>query len=215
VGGAAVSHAGGPRICQALILDDETERRAEMCHALRGHGVACHGVGSLAAAIERLSAADYDMVVCDMVLTDPPGAANPALRGYLAVCYALSRAGSPLVVQASSLRRLVHPGSVLTNWRAGEVVDLVYGSTGIPTGDGHDGGCPWAALRLVAASAPDRRPAAVCELLELPVVRDLEGPADLGSVLGALEDAAFGHGDWNAALAAVRQALFPGASDDT
>jgi len=209
-----MSGPGQPRFSRALILDDEAERRILMREALLDHGVVCDEAGTVEATIRRLSAADYDLVICDMVLSEPPGAANPALRGYLAVCYALSCVPPPVVVQASSMRLLVHPGSVLTNWSTGEVVDLVYGGTGIPIGHSGDGGCPWAALRLAAASAPERRRAAVCELLELPIMRDLEGPAQLGSVLGALEDAAFGTGDWDAALAGVRQVLFPGASND-
>ncbi|HEY7201748.1 MAG TPA: response regulator [Candidatus Dormibacteraeota bacterium] len=206
--------SGQPRFHRALILDDEAERRAMMREALLDHGVACDEAGTVEGTIRRLSAADYDLVVCDMVLSDPPGAANPALRGYLAVCFALSCMPPPVVVQASSLRRLAHVGSVLTNWSAGEVVDLVYGGAGIPISQSDDGGCPWAALRLAAASAPDRRRAAVCELLELPIVRDLEGCDELGPALGALEDAAFGEGDWAVALARVRRAMFPGASDD-
>jgi hypothetical protein len=184
-----------------------------MREALLDHGVASDEAATLAAAIARLSASSYDLVVCDMVLADPPGAANPALRGYLAACFALAQPHAGLVVQASSLRRLVHPGSVLANWRPAEVVDLVYGGAGIPTEQSEDGGCPWAALQVLAHSAPDGRGAAVGALLGLPIVRALVTTTELGPILEAMEDAASGLRDWDAALADARHALFPGAGD--
>jgi hypothetical protein len=193
---------------RALILDDEAERRHQMRDGLLDHGVTCDEAATVAEAIGRLVAATYDLVVCDMILCDPPGAANPALRGYLAACFALTRPGS-LVVQASSLRRWAHPGAVLTNWSVAEVADLVYAGAGIPPRQSTDGGCPWVALQRVTAAPPRQRQDAVQELLELPVVRELESA--LGPALGTLEDAAHGLGDWGIALAATWRALFPGA----
>jgi hypothetical protein len=150
--------------------------------------------------------------VCDLILCDPPEAANPAVRGYLAVCFALALANG-LVVQASAFRRWAHAGAVLTNWRVEEVANLVYGSPGIPGRQSIDGGCPWYALQQATAAPPDGRPAAAARLARLPVVRALETSMALGEPLAELEDAAEGLADWDAAVVAVRRALFPGAGD--
>jgi hypothetical protein len=199
---------GGRR--SALILDDELARRVEMREGLLDHGLASDEAATLEEAILRLAASSYDLVVCDLVLCDPPHAANPALRGYLAVCFALSRPNG-IVVQASALRRWAHPGAALANWRVDEVANLVYGAPGIPGRQSGDGGCPWWALeRAAGAGAGPDRTAAAAEVVQLPIVRELEGSLQLGPVLEALEDAAEGLGDWSAAVAAARFALFPG-----
>jgi len=198
------------RLRTALVLDDEPERQTEMCRGLLDHGVRSVGAATVAEAIRQLASTRYDLVVCDMILCDPPGAANPALRGYLAVCCALSRPGV-VAVQASSLRRLAHPGAVLTNWRVEEVADVVYGWAGIPGHQSEDGGCPWSALEQLPATGSSRRPRAVRELRGLPAVRDLEGPAGLYAALDGLEDAAEGGADWEAAVAIAWRAFFPGS----
>ncbi len=205
------ARAARPR--RALILDDEADRRHEMCEGLLDHGVVGEEAATLGEAISRLATSSYDLVVCDLILCDPPDAANPALRGYLAVCFALARPDVVMVVQASSQRRWVHPGAVLTNWRVEEVANLVYGSPGIPARQRSDGGCPWFALEWVAGAAPARRRDAVERLARLPIVRELEGSLGLGPALAALEDAAEGLEDWPAAVASARCALFPGAGD--
>jgi hypothetical protein len=194
----------------ALILDDETDRRICMREGLLDHGVRCDEASTLGEAIHRLTRASYELVVCDMVLCEPPQAANPAYRGYLAVCYALALAG-PIVVQASAFRRWSHAGAILTNWSVTEVADVVYGFRGIPGHQSADGGCPWSALQQVAAAAPDRRRAEAVRLAGLPIVQELEGSLALGPRLAMLEDAAEGHADWYAAVDDLRHALFPGA----
>ena len=197
---------------RALLLDDEAERRVAMRDGLLDHGVESEGVATLEEAIRRLAVSRYDLVVCDLVLCDPPWAPNPSFRGYLAVCFALHRQAG-VVVQASSLRRLAHPGTVLTNWSVPEVADVLYGSSGIPIYPSTHGGCPWPALRRCAAAAPERRPDVVRELAQLPIVRALETSTAIGEVLGRLEDAAGGVGEWAPAMAAAWGALFPGATD--
>jgi hypothetical protein len=196
----------------ALILDDEAHRRDEMRAGLLEHGVAGDEAATVEEAIGMMSAGSYDLVVCDMVLCDPPGASNPALRGYLAVCFALTRSATRCVVQASSLRRWRHPGAVLTNWKVTEVADVVYGSEGIPGSESWNGGCPWSALESVTAAPRDERVAAVRQLRRLPVVRELTSLAGLGPVVGCLEDAAEGDGEWEPAVAAAWRAFFPGAN---
>lgn len=198
----------GRRPRRALILDDEPERRFEMREGLLQHGVAADEAGTVGETIRRLRSSSYDLVVCDMILCQPPGAANPALRGYLAVCYALTRPGT-VVVQASALRRWAHAGALLTNWRVEEVADLVYGWEGIPVARSGDGGCPWAALRRVTRAGPGQRREAVDELMRLPIVRELD--AELDPSLGALDEAAESGGDWETAVAGAWRALFPGA----
>ncbi len=200
----------GLRLRTALILDDERERRTHMREGLLDHGVKCHEAATLSEAIGRLASSRYDLVVCDMVLCDPPGAANPAFRGYLAVCYALAQRPPGVVVQASSLRRWAHPGSVLANGSVAEVVDLVYGWPGVRAHSESDGGCPWLGLELAAAAAPERRAEAVSSLLRQPVVRELEDTAGLAPVLDVLNDAANGLGEWDQALCHARRTLFPG-----
>jgi len=199
------------RLRRALILDDEPERRTEMRDGLLDHGVVSDEADTVEDAIRKLLTSSYDLAVCDMVLCDPPGAANPALRCYLAVCFAFSPPGPMVVVQASSMRRWAHTGAVLTYWRAEEVADLVYGCTGIPVQDSGDGGCPWAALRRVAAAVPERRDDAIRELLRLPILRELESSDEMGPALAALEDAAGDAGRWESVLAGAWRALFPGA----
>jgi CheY-like chemotaxis protein len=195
----------------ALILDDEADKRVAMREGLADHGVVSDEADTLEEAIRHLASSSYDLVVCDLILCDPPDAANPALRGYLAVCFALARPNA-IVVQASALRRWAHAGAVLTNWKVDEVANLVYGAPGIPGGLSGDGGCPWWALnRAAAARAGPARAAAAADLAQLPIVRELEGSLDLSPALEALEDAAEGVGDWSAAVAAARCALFPGA----
>ena len=198
------------RLHTALIVDDEEERRHDMRDGLREHGVACDEAATVEEAIRRLVSAPYDLVVCDMILCDPPGAANPELRGYLAVCFALSKPGA-LVVQASSLRRWAHAGAVLTNWRADEVAELVYGCAGIPPSRSADGGCPLEALRQVTAATLARRRDAVANLLAVPIVRHLEPVLD--GALAVLEDAAEGRADWQLAVSGAWGALFPGGRD--
>jgi hypothetical protein len=194
---------------RALLLDDEHERRTEMREGLADHGVMCDEVATLEEALRRLVVSTYDLVVCDLVLCDPPEAANPALRGYLAVCFALAHS-TALVVQASSMRRWAHAGALLTNWRVDEVANVVYGSSGIPARQSVDGGCPWSGLLRLAGAAPGERPSAVSDLARLPIVRELESSLELSPMLAALEDAADGTGDWDAALAGIGGALFPG-----
>ena len=201
------------RTRRALILDDEAERRDDMLDGLRRHGVQCEDVATLAEALRRLAVVSYDLVVCDMILSDPPEASNPALRGYLAVCFALARSNA-VVVQASSHRRWFHPGAVLTNFRADEVANVICGHQGIPSRQSVDGGCPWTALARAARAPRERRRAAAAEVVRLPIVRVLEGSLQLGEPLAALEDAAEGVGEWSAAVAAVGQALFPGVVDE-
>jgi hypothetical protein len=203
---------GGLAVRQALVLDDEADRREWMRCGLLDHGVRSDEAATVEQAIRALETRRYDLVVCDIVLCDPPGAANPAPRGYLAVCFALTRPQPPLVVQASSHRRWRHPGAVLTNWQIAEVADVVYGSPGIPDPEGGDGGCLWSALERLASTAPRERPAAAVSLLRLPVVRELEELAGLWPVTSSLEDAAHGESDWDSAVAAARRAFFPGAS---
>lgn len=198
----------------ALIVDDEAERRADMRCGLSEHGLRSDEAATVGEAIHLLSARAYDLVVCDMVLCDPPEAANPAPRGYLVVCFALSRPAAPVVVQASSYRRWRHAGALLTNWAIPEVADVVYGSAGIPAHRSEDGGCPWSALSRLAAAPPAGRPAAVRSLTILPLVQELEGTAGLGPVILSLEDAAEGAGGaggWDRAVEAAWQAFFPGA----
>lgn len=197
----------------ALVLDDEAYRRDTMRSGLLEHGVQSDGVATLEDAIRRLTASSYDLVVCDLVMCDPPGAANPSLRGYLAVCFALARSHARWVVQASSVRRWAHPGALLTNWRVDEVANLIYGDPGIPIDPWSDGGCPWCALQRCAAARPARRAEAARGLSELPIVRALESSEGLDEALGALEDAADGRRDWGAAVSAVGQVLFPGSSN--
>jgi hypothetical protein len=194
-----------------LILDDEADRRACMRDGLLEHGVRSDEASTLEEAIGRLVSSPYDLVVCDMKLCDPPGAANPAARGYLAVCFALVLA-HPIVVQASAYRVLAHPGARLTSWSVPEVANLVYGAPGIPSLQSQDGGCPWSALQQAAAAAPGLRQAAAATLAGLPIVRLLETSLALDAPLGELEDAAEGRGDWDAAVAALRRLLFPGAA---
>jgi CheY-like chemotaxis protein len=201
---------GETRMRSALILDDEVDRRLAMQEGLREHGVASQLAATLEEAIRRLASFSYDLVVCDLILSDPPEAANPALRGYLAACYALAHSRA-VVVQASSMRRWAHPGAVLTNFRVEEVANLVYGSTGIPTWQSDDGGCPWGLLQRAAGAAPDQRRAVAGELAGLPIVLELQSSLQLGPRLDALEDAAEGQGDWGGAVAAVGGVLFPGA----
>ena len=198
---------------RALILDDEAGRRGQMRDGLLDHGVESEEAATLEEAVRRLSIASYDLVVCDVVLCDPPGAANPSVRGYLAVCFALARSDAPWVVHASSYRRRVHPGAILTNWRVEEVANLVYGDRGIPVDLRSDGVCPWSALRHCAAARPPERAAAVAGLARLPILRELGSSSALDDSLAALEDAAGGRGVWSAALESVREVLFPGASD--
>ena len=176
------------------------------------HGITSEEASTLEEAISRLARFPYEIVVCDMVLCDPPDAANPALRGYLAVCAALALSDG-VVIQASSLRRWAHAGALLTNWRVAEVADVVHGSSGIPSHRSVDGGCPWSALEWAATAAPGQRPDAATSLAELPIVRELESSLGLGQPLAALEKAAEGFEDWDAAVTAVRRALFPGAGD--
>lgn len=185
-----------------------------MREGLLDHGVEGEVVTTLREAIGRLAASAYDLVVCDLVLCDPPDAANPALRGYLAVCFALARCEA-LVVQASALRRYVHPGAVLTNFQVNEVANLLYSeaASGIPAWQSADAGCPWETLERADRVRPELRPAIAHELAGLPIVRSLEGSLPLLPRLEALEDAAHGAGDWGAAVAAVRDVLFPGAGD--
>jgi hypothetical protein len=196
----------------ALILDDESDRRAWMREGLLDHGVTSEEASTVEEAITRLVRSSYDLVVCDMVLCDPPEATNPALRGYLVVCFALAFSRG-VVVQASSLRRWAHTGAVLTNWKIDEVADVVYGSSGIPAHHSTCGGCPWSALRHAGDAAPDQRHAVTAELTQLPIVRELEGPLELDGPLATLEEAAGGLGNWEAAVMGVRHALFPGARD--
>jgi hypothetical protein len=195
----------------ALILDDEIDRRVEMRRGLLDHGVRSDEASTVAEAILRLATGAYDLFVCDMVLCDPPGAANPAPRGYMAVCFALSSARVRRVVQASSYQRWRHRGALLTNWTVPEVADVVYGSAGIPESIGEDGGCLWSALKCISTAQPTGRPHAVRLLHRLPLVRELEGLAALSPVLDALEDAADGVADWQTALGATWRAFFPGA----
>jgi hypothetical protein len=196
---------------KALIVDDEADRRFWMREGLRDHGVTSQEASSVREAILRLRSSPFDLVVCDMVLTDPPEAANPALRGYLVVCFALARSNC-VVVQASTLRRWFHTGAVLTNWQVDEVADVVYGSSGIPAHASADGGCPWMAIQRAAAASPDRRAAAAVELANLPIVRELEAPLGLNVQLGVLEDAAASdQAEWRAAVLGFRSVLFPGA----
>jgi hypothetical protein len=201
------------RARRALIVDDEADRRDDMLEGLRDHGVQCEDVATLEEALRRLAVSSYDLVVCDLILCDPPEASNPALRGYLAVCFALARSNG-IVVQASSQRRWFHPGAVLTNFRVDEVANLIYGHQGIPSRQSADGGCPWSALTRAARAPHEQRRAAADEVAQLPIVRVLEGSLQLGGPLAALEDAAEGLGDWSAAVAAVRRALFPGVIDE-
>jgi hypothetical protein len=196
----------------ALIVDDEADRRALMRQGLLAHGVTSEEASTLEEAISRLARFPYEMVVCDMVLCDPPDAANPALRGYLAACAALALSDG-VVIQASSLRRWVHAGAVLTNWRVDEVADVVHGSSGIPSHRSADGGCPWSALEWAATAAPEQRPAAATSLAELPIVRELEDSLGLRDRLTVLEKAAEGFEDWDAAVMAMRRVLFPCAGD--
>lgn len=196
----------------ALVLDDEAYRRETMRSGLLEHGVECDGVATLAEAIRRLTTSSYDLVVCDIVMCDPPGAANPSLRGYLAVCFALARSDARWVVQASSVRRWAHPGALLTNWRVDEVANLIYGDPGIPIDPRSDGGCPWCELERCAAACPARRAEAARGLSDLPIVRALESSAGLDEALGGLEEAAGGRRDWGAAVSAVGETLFPGAA---
>lgn len=196
---------------RALIVDDDGERRVHMCEGLLDHGVASDQAASVAEAIWRLCRSHYDLVVCDMVLVDPPGSDDAAPRGYLVACFALARPQATTVVQASVHQRWAHPGSVLTNWSVSEVVDLIYGGPGIPLSRSADGGCPWLTLRRLAAAPSCDRLAGVRELLALPILAELDGSPELPSLLRALEDAAGGLGDWSAALGKVREALFPGA----
>ena len=130
----------------------------------------------------------------------------------LAACFALA-SSKALVVQASALRRYVHPGAMLTNFQVHEVANLLYSEDahGIPAWESADAGCPWTALERAARAEPEQRVALACELTEMPIVRSLESSMDLGSRLEALADAACGIGDWMAAVAAIRSVLFPGA----
>src|SRR5438105_4435174 len=88
-GRVAMSRA--PRLRTALILNDEQKFGSDMCEQLADHGVVSQQAATLEEAIRKLAAARYDLIVCDMVLCDPPGSATPAVLGYLAVCYALAR----------------------------------------------------------------------------------------------------------------------------
>jgi CheY-like chemotaxis protein len=210
----AAPPAGATRPSSALILDDEADRRIAMRRALRDHGVRSDTAATLEDAIRLLACRPYDLVVCDLILCDPPEASNPALRGYLAVCFALARPRPGIVVQASSMRRWAHPGAVLTNFEVVEVANVVYGSTGIPRSQSGDGGCPWDALRRAAGAAGgDGRRRAAADLAGLPIVREMAGSLRLQPRLEALEDAAEGGGGWDAAIAGLRYALFPGAGD--
>jgi hypothetical protein len=202
------------RFRSALVLDDEPERREMMREGLLEHGVVCDEAATLEEAIRHMVVSPYDLVVCDMVLCEPPGAANPAMRGYLAACFALSRPGAGAVVQASSVLTWTHPGALMTHWRVEEVADLVYGGTGIPLRHSVDGGCPLAALRRITTCPVEEREEAVEVLAGLPIVRQLEALTDLAPVLGALEDAARGDCDWQHALAWAWRALFPGGCRD-
>jgi hypothetical protein len=193
----------------ALILDDDAERRAEMHEGLLVYQVRCDEAATLAEAIQLLGASYYDLVICDMLLCDPAGV-NPSFGGYLAVCFALARANARRVVQASSLRRYTHPGSILTNWRLEEVTDLLHGSRGIPMPSDTDGGCPWSALRRCETAAPERRPQAVLELVRLPIIRALDSTPELASGLDALQDAAESTGEWSEAMVGAWTAVFPG-----
>jgi len=201
------------RLRTALILDDEEERRTDMSRGLARHEVMSQEASTLAEAIRLMRSSSPDLILCDMVLCDPPGAANPALRGYLAVCYALERHPGSVVVQASTLRRWVHPGAVLANWRVQEVADIVCGFEGLRVPPGGGSGCPWKMLREVETAPPGERAGAVAVLLGLPVMEELGGCPELGPPLEMLEQAAHDGRDWERALAAVRAALFPGVDD--
>jgi hypothetical protein len=196
-----------------LILDDEADRRALMREGLLEHGISCEEAATVHDAIRSLATSTWDLFVCDMVLCDPPGRPNPALRGYLAACYALARGSANVVVQASTVSRWAHPGAVMTDWRVDQVLDLAYGWAGIPAPPGQDGGCPWHALERVAAAPAGHREDAVQELLTLRVVEDLEFAAELSPALDGLREAARGRGDWPAAVDGARRRLFPGAAD--
>jgi hypothetical protein len=180
-----------------------------MRDGLLDHGVTSDEASTVGRAIALLSRSSYDLVVCDMILNDPPDAINPAFRGYLVVCFALALSHR-IVVQASTLRRWVHTGTILTNWKVEEVADVVYGSSGIPHHQSVDGGCPWSMLEFAAAAAPGQRRAAAATLAQLPIVRELEGPLGLGEPLAILDDAAAGQEDWDAAVTGIRSILFPG-----
>src|SRR5437764_14915723 len=78
-----------PVLHTALVLDDDGERRGEMCERLHDLHVSAEPAATLGEAIRKLTARRYELVLCDMVLCDPPGSPTPAIRGYLAVCYAL------------------------------------------------------------------------------------------------------------------------------
>lgn len=203
-----------PRLRRVLILDDEEDRRALMREGLLEHGISCEEAATVRDAIRALATRTWDLFVADMVLCDPPGRPNPALRGYFAVCYALARGSAPVVVQASSMARRVHPGAVMTDWLVEPVLDLAYGWAGVAAPPGLDGGCPWRGLEQVAAAPADRRQHAVRELCALPIVEELEFPADLSPALDGLREAASGRGDWQAAIDGARRRLFPGAPDD-
>jgi CheY-like chemotaxis protein len=204
----------GPRLRTALILDDEQERRSDMSEELAVHGVTSQQAATLEEAIRKLAADRYDLILCDMVLCDPPGTATPAVRGYLAVCYALARHPSSLVVQLSSHQRWVHPGAVLAQWWPQEVADLVYGANGVrvPLDGGH--GCPWTKLQEAGAATPARRADVVQVLYDLPVIGELRRPLRLDPALAALKRAADDGCEWGRALADVRSALFPGLNHD-
>lgn len=200
-----------PVLRTALVLDDEPELRQETCDELERRAVEVQQAATVGEAIRKLAARPYDLVLCDVVLCEPPGTATPAPRGYLAVCYALARHPASVVVQASTLQRWQHPGAVLTTGSAQEVADLVHGAQGVRA-EG-DSGCPWAKLLEAEAAAPGQRPEAARSLLRLPVMEELRRSLGLADAFEAVELAAHDGSAWRRALCDLRSALFPGSSD--
>lgn len=199
---------GRPVLRTALVLNDEDDHANVMRKELQDHGVVIDRAATLPEAIGKLAARRYDLVVCDVVLCDPPGGSTPAPTGYLAVCYALARHPDSVVVQASTHRRWVHPGAVLTDWTPQVVADLVYGAAG-PTEESY-GGCPWSKLLDAEAATTSQRANAARDLLRLPFVDGLRGTLGLDDLFEAVELAAHDSREWRRALCDLRTTLFPG-----